>query len=123
MCYALDMTNENETKFNQIFAFNLRKYLAENEMSQVALAQKLNVGTTSVYNWCNGIKIPRMDKVDSMCKIFGCKRSDLIIDHNQAAPTDDASSEEKEFIELFQAADPGIRNSVMILLKSSKQDS
>lgn len=28
--------------------------------------KKLGVGSTSVYNWCNGIKSPRMDKVDVM---------------------------------------------------------
>ena len=47
-------------------------------MTQVELAKKLNVGTTSVYNWCNGIKTPRMDKVDAMCDLFKCSRSDLI---------------------------------------------
>ena len=49
-------------------------------MTQAELAKRLNVGTTSVYNWCNGIKSPRMDKVDAMCDIFNCKRSNLIED-------------------------------------------
>ena len=47
-------------------------------MTQVELAKKLGVGTTSVYNWCNGIKTPRMDKVDAMCDLFHCNSSDLI---------------------------------------------
>lgn len=47
-------------------------------MTQVELAKKLGVGTTSVYNWCNGIKTPRMNKVDAMCDLFHCRRSDLI---------------------------------------------
>lgn len=42
------------------------------------MAKKLGVGTTSVYNWCNGIKTPRMDKVDAMCNLFHCNRSDLM---------------------------------------------
>lgn len=53
-------------------------------MSQADLAKKLGVGTTSVYNWCNGIKTPRMDKVDAMCDLFHCKRSDLIEDKPEA---------------------------------------
>ena len=72
--------NIEEAKFNSIFAKNLRHFLEINDMSQLELSKKLGVGTTSVYNWCNGVKTPRMDKVDRMCEIFGCKRSDLITD-------------------------------------------
>lgn len=67
-------------EFNKLFAKNLRYYLNKNNMTQAELAKRLNVGTTSVYNWCNGIKSPRMDKVDAMCDIFDCKRSNLIED-------------------------------------------
>lgn len=69
-----------ERKFNEIFSKRLRYYLSQNNMTQLDLATLLGVGTTSVYNWCNGIKTPRMDKVDSMCRIFNCKRSDLMED-------------------------------------------
>lgn len=67
-----------EQEFNAIFSKRLRYYLNKYEMTQLELAKKLGVGTTSVYNWCNGIKSPRMDKVDAMCDLFHCKRSDLM---------------------------------------------
>lgn len=67
-----------EQEFNAIFSKRLRYYLGKNNMTQLELAKKLGVGTTSVYNWCNGIKTPRMDKVDAMCELFHCKRSDLM---------------------------------------------
>ena len=67
-----------EQEFNAIFSKRLRYYLNQYDMSQADLAKKLGVGTTSVYNWCNGIKTPRMDKVDAMCDLFHCKRSDLM---------------------------------------------
>lgn len=66
--------------FNAIFSKRLRYYLSKYGMTQIELAKKLGVGTTSVYNWCNGIKTPRMDKVDAMCDLFHCNRSDLIED-------------------------------------------
>lgn len=68
----------SEKEFNAVFSKRLRYYLEKNDMTQNDLAKRLGVGTTSVYNWVNGIKSPRMDKVDSMCKIFNCKRSDLM---------------------------------------------
>ena len=67
-------------EFKAIFSKRLRYYLNKYNMTQLELSKRLGVGTTSVYNWCNGIKTPRMDKVDSMCKIFNCNRSDLIED-------------------------------------------
>ena len=68
----------SEKEFKEIFSNRLRYYLELNNMTQKDLADKLGVGTTSVYNWCNGVKTPRMDKVDMMCAIFGCLRRDLM---------------------------------------------
>lgn len=76
-----------EQEFNSVFSKRLRYYLAKYEMTQVELAKKLGVGTTSVYNWCNGIKTPRMDKVDSMCDLFHCRRSDLIEEKEESTLT------------------------------------
>ncbi len=67
-----------EKEFNAVFSKLLRYYLSKYDITQVELAKRLGVGTTSVYNWCNGIKTPRMDKVDAMCDLFHCNRSDLI---------------------------------------------
>ncbi len=77
----------SEREFNQIFSERLRYYLNKYDITQLELSKRLGVGTTSVYNWCNGIKTPRMDKVDAMCKIFHCKRSDLMEE-----PTDETSN-------------------------------
>ena len=71
----------SEREFNAIFSECLRYYLNKYEITQLELSKRLGVGTTSVYNWCNGIKTPRMDKVDAMCEIFHCKRSDLMNDN------------------------------------------
>lgn len=74
----------SEREFNQIFSERLRYYLDKYEMTQLELSKRLGVGTTSVYNWCNGIKTPRIDKVDAMCEIFHCKRSDLMNENNES---------------------------------------
>lgn len=73
----------SEREFNAVFSERLRYYLNKYEMTQLELSRRLGVGTTSVYNWCNGIKTPRMDKVDAMCKIFHCNRSDLMEEKNE----------------------------------------
>lgn len=93
-----------ESEFNSIFANNLRKYLSQNNMTQVELANKLGVGTTSVYNWCSGIKTPRMDKVDKMCEIFSCNRSDLITESPAANISSKLTFEEESIISAYRRA-------------------
>lgn len=68
----------SDQDFLKVFSKNLKYYLDNNEMSQADLAKRIGVSTTSVSNWVLGIKTPRMDKVDMMCSIFNCKRSDLM---------------------------------------------
>ena len=72
--------------FNQVFSSKLKYYLSLYNMTQAELAKRLNVGTTSVSNWCKGLKSPRMDKVDAMCAIFNCKRSDLMEESADLTP-------------------------------------
>lgn len=68
----------SEKEFNQIFPERLRYYLNKYDLTQTDLAHRLGVSTQSVTNWCKGAKSPRMDKIDAMCKIFHCRRSDLM---------------------------------------------
>lgn len=77
----------SEKDFNEIFASRLRFYLNKYEISQLELSKRLGVSTTTVYNWCNAIKTPRMSKVDAMCEIFHCRRSDLTDDFGTTRPT------------------------------------
>ena len=52
--------------------------LKERGKTQLELAEFVGVSDASVNNWVNGIKLPRMDKVDKICKFLNVKRSDLI---------------------------------------------
>lgn len=71
---------EFENAINAQFSKNLRFFLEKNRLTQLDFAKKMSVSTATVSNWCKGIKSPRMDKVDLMCKIFNCSRSDLLED-------------------------------------------
>lgn len=76
-----------EQDFNTIFSNNLNYYLNENDKTQAELAKYVGVSTASVCNWCKGIKLPRMDKVDRMCDFFQIKRSDLMDEHSHTKST------------------------------------
>ncbi len=69
---------EFERKTNEHFAKNLCYFLDKYQYTQTAFAKQMNVSTATVSNWCNGLKSPRMDKIDHMCAIFNCYMSDLL---------------------------------------------
>ena len=71
------------------FGLNLKKYLSLYDMKQNELAKRLGVGTSTVNNWVQGKKIPRMSKVDAMCKMFGCSRSDFIDEASEKLSADE----------------------------------
>lgn len=70
----------NEKNFNKTFSKNLNYFLDINNKSQLDLAKYVNVTPASVSNWCKGIKVPRMDKVDIICDFFKIQRSELMED-------------------------------------------
>ena len=71
----------SEEKFNILFGNNLTHYMQQYNISQNELARRLGVSPTSVNNWCQGLKTPRMDKVDKICQFFGIRRVDLIAEN------------------------------------------
>jgi repressor LexA len=71
---------EYEEKISRQFSKNLNSFLKKNNLTQAEFAKKMQVSTATVSNWCKAIKTPRMDKVDLMCSIFHCSRSDLLED-------------------------------------------
>lgn len=110
----------SEKSFNSIFSARLRYYLSVSGMTQKDLADALHVGTTSVYNWCNAVKTPRMDKIDAMCRIFGCQRSDLMSDPASAASVE-LTPQEHLLVRYFRQASPEIQSLVLAALHVPEQ--
>ena len=70
---------EKDNSINEVFKDNLNYYMSLNDISQVELAERLSVTPAAVNKWTKGQNIPRMNKVDKLCFIFGCQRSDLLL--------------------------------------------
>lgn len=71
---------QDKDAFRKLFSRNLNRFLSANGMTQLELSRRMSVSTATVSEWCTGKKIPRMDKVDKLCEIFGINRSNLIED-------------------------------------------
>ena len=70
----------SEDEYKITFSNNLRYYLELNEKTQADLCEYMNVSSATVSDWCNGKKMPRMDKIQTMCNWLRIEKSDLLED-------------------------------------------
>lgn len=70
----------SEKVLNKIIADNITRQMELNNRTQLELAEYMNVSQATVSNWCKGVKMPRMSKIDMICKFFNINRSDLMND-------------------------------------------
>lgn len=61
-----------------IFANNLKYYMALNHKTRKDLERDLGVSYYTISDWVNGKKYARMDKVEMLANYFGVQKSDLI---------------------------------------------
>ena len=62
----------------KIFAENLKKYLDRAEKTQTDLQKYMGVSSSTASDWMRGAKMPRMDKLQSICNWLGIQKSDLL---------------------------------------------
>lgn len=74
-----------EPDINKIIAKNITKYLDRFGKTQIDLAAYMDVSQATVSNWCKGLKVPRMDKIDRICNFFEITRSQLMDEEAEIA--------------------------------------
>lgn len=80
----------SESYYKEIFSKNLRYYMSLKDKSQIDIVNDLGYDKSAVSTWCNGTRLPRMDKVDALAEYLGVRRSDLI-DEREAKEQDPPS--------------------------------
>lgn len=75
--------NIDEDAYRRTIAANLTEALRLRDVSQRELASKIGVSSTTVSQWCQGKKAPRMDKIDAICALLNIKRSDLMLSKDE----------------------------------------
>ena len=68
----------SDDDYKKLFSRNLNYYMEMSGKTQSDLINDLGYNKSAVSTWCNGTRLPRMDKVDALAKYFGISRSDLL---------------------------------------------
>ena len=113
----------SEETYRKIFSKNLNYYMNINQKMQTDLVNDLGFNKSAVSTWCDGTRLPRMDKVDALAKYFGIKRSDLIEDKKEATATNyiQVDNTERIIIQEYRKADDITK--AMVLRALSIEDS
>ena len=101
-----------KSKYGRIIARNLRRLLIEKDKTQADLCHDLGINKGTVSSWCNGTRIPRMDKIDMLCRYLGCTRSDLMEERRESPLEEERNS----LIRLAMTADLENVKTALILL-------
>lgn len=67
-------------EINRNIANNIKNYMDVLGITQLDLAKRLECSNSTISMWIRGNSTPRIDKIDRMCEIFKCSRSDLLSD-------------------------------------------
>lgn len=85
----------DNSEFNKrIFAKNLNYYMTTNNKNQSDLVTDLGLTASTVSDWANGKKYPRVDKMQLLADYFGILKSDLTEEHETSKMTDDIQLQE-----------------------------
>lgn len=79
-----------DTKSKEIFAKNLRKYITISGKDRKDIARALNIPYSTLTDWMNANKYPRINNIEKMADYFGVSKSDLIEDFEKQKKDNDA---------------------------------
>lgn len=71
------MENETAKRAREIFAEQLNYYMKLKGINQSDIVSHFKLTASTVSDWCNGKKYPRVDKIQMLADYFGVLKSDL----------------------------------------------
>ena len=103
-------------------AFNkerLKVLRQQDELSQAALAQALGVSRSTISMYESGQREPDFEMLEAMADYFNVPIASLFTDNKSPVPNED-EAERDEFIRLYQAASPELKEAILALLRAAE---
>lgn len=92
-----------------ILAKNLKKYIAKSGKDRGEIAEDLNMSYSTLTDWINGKKYPRINNIEKLAEYFKVSKSELIEDFEEIKKDNDALATiivklrmNKEFLEVVE---------------------
>lgn len=109
----------SEKELNIIIGKNISKYMDRKGLTQMDVAEYMGCSQTTISNWCKGLKLPRMDKIDKLCELFNVRRSELMEDKELSKEQilQRAFNERPEMRMLFSVAEDATAEEILQAIK------
>jgi len=72
-----------DDKYKKIFSKNLNYYMNLKGKTQTDIINDLDINKSAISSWCNGTRLPRMNKVELLANYLNISVSDLIGNNNE----------------------------------------
>lgn len=73
----------------EILAKNLKKHILKSGKDRNKIAEDLNLSYSTLTDWVNGKKYPRINNIEKLAKYFDVSKSDLIEDFEEIKKDND----------------------------------
>lgn len=90
----------------EIMSRNLKYYIEKSGKDRRELAETWGFPYSTVSEWINGKKYPRIDRIEIMADYFGIQKSDLIEEKSEGPATDDGLSDNVQKLMEFAKSVP-----------------
>lgn len=90
----------------EIMSKNLKYYIEKSGKDRRELCQIWGFPYSTVTDWINGNKYPRIDRIEVMADYFGVQKSDLIEDKKEQPTEIDGLSEKRKALMQFAMSVP-----------------
>lgn len=81
-----------------VMSKNLKYYIAKSGKSRQELSEIWGFPYSTVTDWINGKKYPRIDRIEIMAEYFGILKSDLIEEREKQSTESELSPRKKAFM-------------------------
>lgn len=105
-----------------ILSHNLTYYIELYDKDQKQIAIDLGINPPTLNQWIRGKAIPSVPTLKRLAAYFNVGIDDLINAHTDGVPQMSLSQSEQELLKAYKTADPGIKQSVDILLRLKNND-
>lgn len=72
-----------DDKYKKIFSENLNYYMNLRGKTQTDIINDLDINKSAISSWCNGTRLPRMNKVELLANYLNINVSDLLGNNNE----------------------------------------
>ena len=73
----------------EVLARNLKKYIAKSGKDRSDIAREVGLPYSTVTDWVNGKKYPRISNIEKLATYFGVSKSELIEDYEERKKDND----------------------------------